>query len=1505
MIYFASDLWILGGLDKLPDMPQPVALEYPILRLTRNGNAMKLPTIVVSLALGLPLLMIATAPRALALASSESAANPWMFAPTVWFSSPAEAAEYQIANEDPSYPVYLVNITGPYTTEYDSVPCSTANPCYTPNLRYYTINSGYGVLIQYLGSAPFGQVCADGSYVPSGQACAGESLGAPGCHCAGSVSRGNPIDVGSGNKFEEAVDYETAGQNKLRFVRYYNSRSSYTTLATTLGMFWRSNYDRYIRINSSTSVIAERADGQQLVFTLVGSVWTPNSDVDITLTNSGSAWTLTDHDDTVETYTTNTIGTAGVLNTIQARNGYTQTLTYTGAQLTSVVDSYLRSLSLGYNSGLLSAVTTPEGTALGYGYTTGGYGSNLTSVIYPTSPSTTLTYLYDNTTLPNALTGIVDENGNSYATWTYDSSGRGLTSQHGNGADLTTVTYNDTTGGRTVTNALGVTDTYTFATLQGVPKVTQISRTATSTTAAATETFGYDGNGYPASATDWNGNLTTYVNDMHGDPTNITEAVGSSVARSTAIAYDPIWVHLPDTIVTPELTTSYAYDGNGNPLTKTLTDTTTTTSPYATGGQARTSNYTWANFLLASAKTPNGDLTQYGYDGTGALTSTTNPLNQVTQIANHTGGGYPLTIVDPNSVTTTLTYSPRLWLLTGATSAASQPSFTTTWRYDAAGNLASLTLPDNSKLTYGYDTAHRLIKVTDLFGNNTAYTLDGLGDMTLTNVSNPKGTVTRTHSGVFDALGRILQDIGGMGQTTTYTYDPDGNALTIADPDNNQTQQSFDALNRVSTITYPAPGGFAAIAYDPHDRVLTVTDPNSNVTSYVYDGFGDAIQQTSPDTATTVYVYDADGNLTRKTDAAGAIANNTFDALDRVLTTTYPGDASENIAYTYDQAVHGFGIGRLTSLTDAVGSLSRGYDERGNMLTESRTNGKTSMKTFYTYDAANRVASIGYPSTAAVVYTRDIMGRIVRVSAKAPGVATYSSVASAIAYEPFGPVSALTFGNGIADTRGYDLDYRMTGIADTGTTDVQKVAYAYDPANNVMDIEDKVNASNSQAFKYDPLNRLTQATSATGGYGKLVWTYDPVGNRLTQTAKGVLTTYGYTAGSNRLASIATGATTQSVGTTSAGNIDSFSPAMNSVTSLAYNQASRLATLTAGTKLLAKYTYDAFGQRLRKATTTTTATLYQFGQSGNLLEEAYTSGAGPVDYIYLGTQPVATLTPGTGTFSYLHTDHLGTPQLATSNTQAVVWSAGGYQPFGATETVTGTITQNLRFPGQYFDAESAFNHNGFRDYMPNIGRYLESDPVGLTGGINTYLYARANPLKNMDRLGLVGGDVACSSLDKQLDSALSVSASITDLLASLSGISGFGLARELLEPLSQDLDLIGVGATISEGNFAGAVGTDLTAELRALSFYVLFQGTATSLEVAAPAFETIAWLGATPIGAIALVGAAAVVSAYGAYKFGEFAQPYVTDWVTANAHSAADTILDIPWIGPRLTAWLAP
>lgn len=257
--------------------------------------------------------------------------------------------------------------------------------------------------------------------------------------------------------------------------------------------------------------------------------------------------------------------------------------------------------------------------------------------------------MYENTGLRDALTGIIDGNGSRYATWTYDAINRGTSSQIGAGsnAEITSVSYDDATGARTVTNSLGVQDTYVFTTLQGVPKVTLISRARTSTTAPATRTFSYDGNGYIASQTDWNGNLTTYVNDIHGDPTIVNEAVGTPEARTTTVQYDPRLPHLPHQIITAGLTTTFTYDASGNLIRRTDTDTTTATEPYSTNGQSRTWSYTWSNFLLASVKSPGDYTTSYVYDSSGAL-------DQSINVTAHTGGGLPLTVVDPNDVTTRL-----------------------------------------------------------------------------------------------------------------------------------------------------------------------------------------------------------------------------------------------------------------------------------------------------------------------------------------------------------------------------------------------------------------------------------------------------------------------------------------------------------------------------------------------------------------------------------------------------------------------------------------------------------------------------------------------------------------------------------------------------------------------------------------------------------------------------------------------------------------------------------
>jgi RHS repeat-associated protein len=1181
---------------------------------------------------------------------------------------------------------------------------------------------------------------------------------APCISCGPGPFADNAIDAATGNVVAPTTDYETAGPNKLSLIRYYNSYQTVARLPALATAYVvpnvpnvTTNYDLGLTINTArTQVTAYRGDGQQLLFNLLGTTWTPDTDVDMVLTGSGAGtWTLTDHDDTVETYTMTIPGGSpgyAQLNSIKSRNGYTRTIAYNGSnQVSTVTDSYNRKLTFSYTSGYLTQVTTPDSLVLSYGYSSSGVhpgvNDRISSVSYNTSPVTSQTYNYTDSSFPFAVTSIVDENGNTYRSWTYDSYGRALTDQIGTGANanVTTITYNDTAGTRTEQNALGQKVTYTVASLQGANKVMLMTRTATSTVPAASSNFVYDNNGFVGTAVDWNGNTTAYTNNAHGDPTTVVEAQGTGIARTTTIAYDPTWVHLPDTITTTGLTTGFTYDGSGNPLTQTLTDTTTQSIPYSTNGQTRTTHFTWNNFLPQTVQTPNGNTTTFTFGADGALTNVQNALLQNTQITSHTGGGLPLTIVDPNSVTTTLTYSQRNWLLT-STVATSAGNLTTQNTYDAAGNLTQVKQPDGSYLNNAYDTAHRLTTVTDSFGNSIDYTLDGLGDRTVSNIENPSSVVTRGHTATYDTLGRLYTDVGGMSQSTAYTYDNNSNMKTAALPPGTTFTYAIDALNRwwtqsLTTGSY----GSVTLSHDSHDRVLTSTDQAGNVTTYIYDGFGDAISQASPDTGTAVLYYDSDGNLTKKVDALSVTTNYTWDALDRVLTTTYPADASENVGYTYDQTGTGFsfGIGRLTSLTDAAGSLTRTYDERGNMLSEKRVSGTTTLLTSYTYDGASRVLTITYPGNALLTYTRDAMGRITAVSDKPSGASSATTLASSVTYEPFGPWAGLTYGNSITETPAWDLDYRLTSLTDTGTATVQHIGYTYATSDQPSAYTDSLTSSNSiSSITYNLMFNLNGYTN--GGAKSVSWGYNS--NRSSQTGW----TYTYTPHTNLLASFKIGSATTTVATNANGNITGFSPAFGTagVTTLGYNKANRLSSVSGSGGTLGSYVYDAFSQRFSKTVGSAT-TLYQYS-GGALLAEA--TGATETDYIYLDGRPLAMLT-GT-TFTWLHDDNLGRPQVATNASQTVVWKAS-YLPFGETIATSGTATVNLRSPGQYYDAESGFSHSGFRDYVPTLGRYLEADPLGIydnaqriNAGMNPYNYVGADPMRSIDPWGLSDENSVC-------------------------------------------------------------------------------------------------------------------------------------------------------------------
>jgi len=185
----------------------------------------------------------------------------------------------------------------------------------------------------------------------------------------------------------------------------------------------------------------------------------------------------------------------------------------------------------------------------------------------------------------------------------------------------------------------------------------------------------------------------------------------------------------------------------------------------------------------------------------------------------------------------------------------------------------------------------------------------------------------------------------------------------------------------------------------------------------------------------------------------------------------------------------------------------------------------------------------------------------------------------------------------------------------------------------------------------------------------------------------------------------------------------------------YDALNRITSVEEGGITTAEYAYDAHNHRVKKIVSGT-VTLYQYDLSGNLIGETTEDGSPLRDYIYFDGQPFAMKVYGgseAGLYFFIN-DHLGTPQRLVTASGASVWEAA-YFPFGKAQVVVGTVTNNLRFPGQYYDAETGLHYNWNRYYDPEIGRYISADPIGLDGGINLYAYVSNDPVNFVDPWGL--------------------------------------------------------------------------------------------------------------------------------------------------------------------------
>ncbi|MEI9924472.1 MAG: VCBS domain-containing protein [Bradyrhizobium sp.] len=559
-----------------------------------------------------------------------------------------------------------------------------------------------------------------------------------------------------------------------------------------------------------------------------------------------------------------------------------------------------------------------------------------------------------------------------------------------------------------------------------------------------------------------------------------------------------------------------------------------------------------------------GDAHQYTYDGLQRLTSTTllggsagTPTNEVIQSSTYNAIN-KLTDTDLHNNTTTYTYD-GLYRVVATTvdlpgNLNGGGKATATAGYDLVGNKIFIRDGNGNGTTYSYNADYTLKSAIDSVGNETDYTYIDRRLATQTSLSTGLKTTYSDYDGYGEAH-TVVETVvrGGPGDpvdTFVTTYDPDyfNNTSVITDPNGNKTLTQRDGLDRLHSQIVDV-GGLnltTTYTYDGDGNVLTVSDPwNNDVdVTYTYDGLDRQIAaqyvQTPDDQVapTEQFFYDGNGNLIRYVDKRGNTFVSTFDNLGRLLTQTDPGLPVTVTKYAYDDAANSVTTtdpngNQTTSKYDPLGRVILTTDPYGNTIsyTYDAVNlrsvvDKNGNETRYTYDASDRLiltenaASAGGPAltTVSMIYddqqnqviTRDgryaetgeetvdqydSLGRLVKESVRGPGLSqsyqTSEFVLQQNVYDGDGNLTFSTDANGNVTHYVYDgANRRIEMIEAEGTADQGTTTYDYAPVTGNLTILDTgPNGTIAEVTDvYDARHRLVSETNGNGE--KTTYTYD-------------------------------------------------------------------------------------------------------------------------------------------------------------------------------------------------------------------------------------------------------------------------------------------------------------------------------------------------------------------------------------------------------------------------------
>jgi RHS repeat-associated protein len=610
---------------------------------------------------------------------------------------------------------------------------------------------------------------------------------------------------------------------------------------------------------------------------------------------------------------------------------------------------------------------------------------------------------------------------------------------------------------------------------------------------------------------------------------------------------------------------------------------------------------------------------------------------------------------------------------------------------------------------YEYDPLGRLVASIDALDHRTETRYDAVGNTVA--VATPAGVT----SYAYDLNSRLQQSTNALGQATSFTYDANGNLLSTRDAEGRTTTFYYDALGR-KIGHRDALGHETLYDYDEAGNLVQLTDANGGRTRFTYDANNRRTSQTRPEGEQTTYFYNEINQVRAVVYGGGHQVVYRYNGLGLPDTVKYYGPSASNLAdktVRYDYDVNG----NLLSYTDGTTSADYLYDDLHRKISETVHYPHFS-KTYTVDFPDNWHIDFTGPDGVTVTSSYDAGMRLSEISVPGAGSFDFTN------YDWARP-QTITLPTNTTIHKSYDALMRTTGILvqDSAATQIMSRTLSYDKVGNLLA---KQTEHGLYRYSYDELNRLTDALNP--GLPDEHFTYDPLGNRLTDN--GVSGPLSYNR-NNELTSL--GGVTLSYddnGNMVANNWPGIEQRY------VYDETKRLKQIKDPTgAVTAEYYYDPFGRRLWKEVDGA-RTYFMYSGEG-LIAEFDDNGTQIRGYGYaMGstwtTNPLW-LKEGGDYYFYLN-DHLGTPQKIIDAAGEVVWAAR-YDSFGNAIIDIDTITNPLRFPGQYYDEESGLHYNWNRYYDPFLGRYIQSDPLGLDAGINFFVYAGNRPLTVIDPKGL--------------------------------------------------------------------------------------------------------------------------------------------------------------------------